>query len=38
LAPLCLQNYRELFRRIASWLRPEGLLFFHIFVHARGLP
>lgn len=32
------QNYKELFRRIASWLRPEGLLFFHIFVHARGLP
>ena len=33
-----LQNYAELFRRIASWLRPGGLLFFHIFVHSRGLP
>jgi cyclopropane fatty-acyl-phospholipid synthase-like methyltransferase len=36
--PALLQNYRELFRRISTWLAPEGLLFFHIFVHARGLP
>ncbi len=33
-----LQNYKVLFGRIASWLAPTGLLFFHIFVHARGLP
>lgn len=33
-----MKNYQELFRRIASWLNPGGLLFFHIFVHARGLP
>lgn len=33
-----MKNYAELFRRIASWLRPAGLLFFHIFVHSRGLP
>jgi hypothetical protein len=32
------QNYKALFSRIAKWLRPGGLLFFHIFVHARGLP
>lgn len=32
------QNYKELFGRIAAWLAPRGLLFFHIFVHARGLP
>ena len=33
-----MQNYKELFSRIASWLNPGGLLFFHIFVHCRGLP
>lgn len=32
------QNYKELFRRVSTWLRPGGLLFFHIFVHSRGLP
>lgn len=33
-----MKNYQELFRRIASWLNPHGLLFFHIFCHCRGLP
>ncbi|MCX7868402.1 MAG: cyclopropane-fatty-acyl-phospholipid synthase family protein [Terrimicrobiaceae bacterium] len=30
-----MKNYRELMRRIASWLRPGGRLFVHIFTHAR---
>jgi cyclopropane-fatty-acyl-phospholipid synthase len=29
------RNYRTLLSRIASWLRPEGQLFVHIFTHAR---
>ncbi|MBX3376806.1 MAG: class I SAM-dependent methyltransferase [Phycisphaeraceae bacterium] len=29
------RNYRALLSRIASWLRPEGRLFVHIFTHAR---
>ena len=28
-----MRNYEELMRRIASWLRPEGRLFVHIFTH-----
>jgi cyclopropane-fatty-acyl-phospholipid synthase len=28
-----MKNYRELLRRIASWLRPDGRLFVHIFTH-----
>ena len=28
-----MRNYRELLRRIASWLSPEGRLFVHIFCH-----
>jgi cyclopropane-fatty-acyl-phospholipid synthase len=28
-----LKNYRQLFRNIARWLRPGGLLFTHIFTH-----
>jgi cyclopropane-fatty-acyl-phospholipid synthase len=28
-----LRNYEELFRRIGTWLRDDGLLFFHVFVH-----
>ena len=28
-----LRNYRELFQRIATWLRPDGRLFAHIFCH-----
>ncbi len=28
-----MKNYQELMRRIASWLRPGGKLFVHIFTH-----
>lgn len=28
-----MKNYRRLMKRIASWLRPGGKLFVHIFVH-----
>ncbi len=28
-----MKNYRELMKRIASWLSPEGKLFVHIFTH-----
>ncbi len=28
-----MRNYRELMRRIAGWLKPDGSLFIHIFVH-----
>jgi cyclopropane-fatty-acyl-phospholipid synthase len=28
-----LKNYGEMLARIASWLRPEGRLFVHMFVH-----
>lgn len=28
-----MRNYRELFRRIAGWLKADGRLFFHIFCH-----
>jgi cyclopropane-fatty-acyl-phospholipid synthase len=28
-----LRNWREMFRRVASWLRPGGLFFMHVFVH-----
>jgi len=31
-----MRNYEQLLARIASWLRPEGELFVHIFCH-RGL-
>ncbi len=30
-----LKNYQLLFANIARWLKPEGLLFVHIFTHAR---
>jgi cyclopropane-fatty-acyl-phospholipid synthase len=30
-----LKNYRLLFRNIARWLKPGGLLFTHIFTHHR---
>jgi cyclopropane-fatty-acyl-phospholipid synthase len=30
-----MRNYRELFRRISSWLKPGGRLFVHIFCHRR---
>jgi cyclopropane-fatty-acyl-phospholipid synthase len=32
-----LRNHRELMRRIAQWLTPDGLLFVHIFCH-RSMP
>ena len=28
-----MRNYRELFRRIARWLQPDGRFFMHIFCH-----
>lgn len=28
-----MRNYRELMRRIASWLKPGGKLFVHLFCH-----
>jgi cyclopropane-fatty-acyl-phospholipid synthase len=28
-----MKNYRELIRRISTWLAPGGLLFVHIFTH-----
>ena len=28
-----MKNYRELLRRVASWLKPKGKLFVHIFTH-----
>ncbi len=28
-----LRNYRELFRRIAGWLKNDGRLFVHVFCH-----
>jgi cyclopropane-fatty-acyl-phospholipid synthase len=30
-----MKNYGELLRRIAGWLKPDGALFVHIFVHAK---
>jgi cyclopropane-fatty-acyl-phospholipid synthase len=30
-----MKNYGELLRRICGWLKPEGSLFVHIFVHRR---
>lgn len=30
-----MRNYRELLRRIATWLAPGGTLFVHIFTHIR---
>ncbi len=27
------RNYRELLKRVGSWLKPEGKLFVHIFCH-----
>ncbi len=28
-----MRNYEQLFERISSWLKTDGLLFFHIFCH-----
>jgi cyclopropane-fatty-acyl-phospholipid synthase len=30
-----LRNWKALFERVATWLRPGGRLFFHVFTHAR---
>jgi cyclopropane-fatty-acyl-phospholipid synthase len=30
-----MRNYEELFRRISSWLAPDGELFVHVFSHKR---
>jgi cyclopropane-fatty-acyl-phospholipid synthase len=30
-----LRNYRALFARLATWLRPAGALFVHVFAHDR---
>jgi cyclopropane-fatty-acyl-phospholipid synthase len=30
-----MRNYRALMNRIASWLKPDGKLFIHIFCHRR---
>jgi len=30
-----MRNYELLLRRIASWLRPDGRLFVHVFAHRR---
>ncbi len=28
-----LRNYQMLFKKLSSWLKPDGALFFHIFTH-----
>ena len=28
-----MRNHKELFKSIASWLKPKGMFFMHIFVH-----
>jgi len=28
-----MKNYEKLLKNISSWLKPEGLLFIHIFLH-----
>lgn len=28
-----MKNYQKLLRNVSSWLKPDGLLFIHIFVH-----
>lgn len=28
-----MKNYEKLLKKISSWLKPEGLLFIHIFLH-----
>ena len=28
-----MRNWGELFRRISTWLKPEGLFFMHVFAH-----
>jgi cyclopropane-fatty-acyl-phospholipid synthase len=31
-----MMNWRELMRRIRSWLKPDGRFFMHIFTHRSG--
>lgn len=31
-----MRNYEELLSRVASWLKPDGKLFVHIFAHQHG--
>ena len=28
-----MRNHKKLFKSIASWLKPKGMFFMHIFVH-----
>ena len=28
-----MKNYRELMARVASWMKPGGKLFVHVFAH-----
>lgn len=32
-----MRNWREMFRRVHGWLRPDGKFFMHVFVH-RSVP
>ena len=32
-----MKNYQTLLRRISTWLKPDGLLFVHIFCHKNFL-
>ena len=32
-----MRNWKELLRRISTWLEPDGKLFVHVFSH-RNLP
>ena len=33
-----MKNYKKLHEKISHWLKPDGKLFVHIFVHRLGLP
>jgi cyclopropane fatty-acyl-phospholipid synthase-like methyltransferase len=28
-----MRNWEKLFTRIAGWMRPDGLMFMHVFAH-----
>jgi len=32
-----MRNYRELFRRVSTWLKPDGRFFMHIFCHRNSV-
>lgn len=32
-----MRNYRELFRRVSQWLKPDGRFFMHIFCHRNSV-